>query len=454
MEVIIANHEDVEFTINSVLLTVPSDRLERVTVAGGDSAPAHVRHVAGDTYQAFNAAASTSTSEHLVFVPGLTRFKDSWAAEVLQDLVDDDRRAVTTVTSTLEPGLRQAEPIVIGTHYFDWDLELHPSHTPTVVADGPLAVHADRFAQLGGFDTGLDTGHYLEYCLKSWLCGGSVKVSDGHAACIRSPTVVDDRSAARIAKVWFDGSLDRFTRNVPESMEIGKWDAQLAVKEKFQTRSVRWLIDTHVPALGRIFDLRGRYRGKTAAVLCDGPSLDQVSRWEVAGHGLIIGLDYVPAVFQCDYAVSVHRDPVRSLVATGKYRPQQLLVSEALRSPDGLGLVPAQDVLAGATVFGMLEYGAVPSRLDPPVVNVGHSLPCAVQLAAFLGATRIVLYGWDGKLVRGASHTSLVPHYNSGRYLPDNKQTKDMYDYVNSNLETLARVLAGYGVRVLRYNYV
>lgn len=455
LEVIIADHRDVDRTVNEILLTVPPATLDRITVVGGDSAPSGARHVVGDNlYQAYNAAAATSTSDVLAFVPELTQFKSGWYRSLLADLDDDDRRVTAATVHALDVNLSQFEPNRIDHGGFDLGLNSRRSHAPLVIENGPLAVKADRFRQLGGFDAALTSGHNLEFCLKNWLCGGSVKVSDGEAACVRSARAVDDFSAARIARIWFDGSLDKFGRSISPDLDTGKWEFQQQVKDRHQVHSVRWLIDKYMPALGKVYDLRNRYVGKTVAVLCDGPSLDRVNKWEVYKHGLVIGVDYVPTVFQCDYVASMHRDPVRAALMTGNYQPSQFLLSETLRAPDGVREVPAVDVVPGGTIFGTLDHAVTPSSLEPPVVNVGHSALCAVHLAAFMGASQITLYGWDGKLVGGRSHTSLIAHYGGGRHYPDNKQTRDMYDFANVHMETLARVLSGYNVPVMRYSHL
>lgn len=461
--------DNIEQTVKSVLMGTPISYLSEILLIDDTGIlefhhPA-VRVLTQDTplgrSRARNRGATEATGEVLIFLNQHSKPDDDWVLPLVEVLREDPRTVAGPTTMGLDPNLWSAEPGESLKWSWGWDLSPRRAYddggTEAVCLGGDcLAVMAEWFHDLGGFDEQARGGEQLEFCLKSWLCGGRVvAVRSSRVATIGANTLPDTITSVRTAEAWLGPVRDRYYRAscVPTTTEYGNLSQLARVSATLQQRKISWLLDRHLPELGRIWDLRGRHQGQSVAVVCDGPSLDKIDRWAVQRHDVVLGVDYLADMFDCQYVLSLQREPVRHILQGGRYRPGQLVLPAVLLGPDGRGMTATREVVPVAVTYELGEPGVPPKSLDPPFVNYGHPVLTAVQFAAFLGAREVVLYGWDGRVVDGLSHSAAVSHYNGGRYWEDGEATRLRYQYYNTGLEQLRGLLAGRGVPVLKVSY-
>lgn len=470
--VYVDDQEHVASTVKSVLLATPTALLTEVILVDDTGA---MEYVPGDPRVRVlsqdspvgravgrNRGAAEATGEVLVFLNQTSRPSDDWVVPLLEAVREDPRSVAGPVITGLDTNLWSADPGESLKWSWRWDLT--PRHAyddgqDWSVSLGPecLAVGADWFRELGGFDELSRGGEQQEFCLRNWLCGGRVTPARrARVACAARDAGPDQVTLVRTAEAWFGPLRDRFYRS--SGLQDGQVDfgclGQLSrAQTALQVRDVRWLADRYLPELGRIWELRERHRGQSVAIVCDGPSLDRVNKWMVMRHEVVIGVDYVADLFPCHYVLSLQREPVRHLLMGGRYVQSQLILPSVLLGPDGRGQTPVREVAPAAITYELGEPGAAQQTVDPPFVNYGNPALTAVQFAGFLGASEVTLYGWDGGLVDGRSHTRAVEHYNDGTYWEDGEATQQRFAYYNAGLQQLRRLLAGYRVPVLKVCY-
>ena len=467
--------DDQEFvarTVKSVLLATPSSLLTEVILIDDTGvmeytpSDTRVRVIVQDSpvgrAVGRNRGAAEATGEVLVFLNQTCRPSDDWVVSLLEVVREDPRTIAGPIITGLDTNLWSADPGQSLKWSWRWDLtprDAYDDGQDWAVSLGSdcLAVASDWFRELGGFDELSRGGEQQEFCLRGWLCGGRVvPVRGSRVASLSHEQVPDSVTKVRTAETWFGPLRDRFYRS--SGLQDGQVDfgclGQLSrVQSSLQIRDMRWLSDRYLPELGRIWDLRDQHRGKSVAIVCDGPSLDRINKWMVMRHEVIIGVDYVASLYPCHYVVSLQREPVRSLLMSGKYVQSQLILPSVLLGPDGRGQTAVREVAPAAITYELGEPGVSQHTVDPPFVNYGSPVLTAVQFAGFIGASDVTLYGWDGGLVDGRSHTKAVEHYNDGMYWEDGESTSQRYDYYNNGLQQLRRLLAGYRIPVMRVCY-
>jgi hypothetical protein len=457
--VVASDSETANDTITDIRLNTPRELATELLVidelGAGLQVPARVFSSTGQSrYELINTAAALAREDHLAVVIAPAKLKPGWLEYLLELVQDDDHTLVGPKLSGMDHNLWSFTDEGFDSVAFDWGLRLHNSIDGPILHDGPFVVNRHRFLRLGGFDTHLSSGQMAELCIRTWLCGGRVRVdSRSRVAFQCRQQFIDSDYGARIAEVWMGAAARRFyaSRGIGPTAETSKHADAHRVQQSLQEHQFGWLVEQFMPELGKIHELQGVARGKTVAIVCDGPSLDYVGRWEVSRHDIIIGLDYTAALFPCDYVVCINREAIRTILATGRYDQQYFLLPKFLH--DGMTAMPARDLVPGASVYQTVESSSAGQLLEPPFANYGHPMHLALQLAAFMGSTQVTLYGWDGRLVEGRSHTGLVAHYKSGYYLPNNQHTAELLSNQSRGLEVLVRMLYHHGVTVMKHSF-
>jgi polypeptide N-acetylgalactosaminyltransferase len=109
---------------------------------------------------------------------------------------------------------------------------------------------------IGGMDTDLSTwgGENIEISLRTWLCGGEIRVARGsridHAFRTKFPYTVDGglyrRNLVRIAEAWMDlKSRQKFYKAsgiLPGSVPFGSIDEQLATQKRLKCKPFAWYL--------------------------------------------------------------------------------------------------------------------------------------------------------------------------------------------------------------------
>lgn len=411
--------------------------------------------------KAWNGAARRAKGDHLVFLKDKTKFGDDWATPVLKVLAESHDCLVSPVVHTLDLGLWAAEPTRWRRFGWRWDLNLYDrSYTgrpeSPAVSSYCIATTKAWFDHLGGFDVEMlpGPGEDIELSLRSWLFGGSVKVCDD--ATIASALEVDYGAVsnlARIVEAWLPNQASHFynARGVkPSELSIGRLNNLSRLQSK-QRRAVEWFLSSCQPELYGIYELRGAAHGRTVAVVAPGPSLDLINPALVQRHDIVIGVDYVGMMFDCDFVVA---DSVQVVTELRKKYPEHKFITPlALQDRASASFVPAAELVPLAQQFELGQSGMAPVSLDPPFCNFESLALVAVHAALFLSPLSVTVFGLDNKVLGGRSHTSKLDYYDDGRLWPDTESTRRKFALYEYGLDQLGRLALEAGTPLLRVSH-
>lgn len=410
--------------------------------------------------RAWNAAATQATGDILVFVKDKTKVGDDWTVPLVESLTRDPNALVSPVVHTLDLGLWMAEASRWKRFGWRWDLNIY-DRPHTNRAESPaissycIATTRVWFENLGGFDPEMGTGagEDIELSLRSWLYGGAVRVVDGCSIAVGLEVDYNTKTLdnlARIAETWFPEHASHFynaRRVTPQQVNVGR----LPNHDAKQRQPVEWFFATKQPELVGIYDLRGAASGKTVAVVAPGASLDLLNPAVVLRHDLVIGVDYVGMLFDCDFVITDSTHVVAEL--RRKYAEQKFVVPLVLEDRTGGAAVAAVDVVPLAQQFELARGGSPPVALEPPFCNYDSMVLAAAHFALFIGARSVTVFGHDGKLLGGRSHTSKIEYYDDGKLWPDADSTRRHLALVEHGFDQLGRLALSVGVPLLRVSH-
>jgi polypeptide N-acetylgalactosaminyltransferase len=413
--------------------------------------------------KAWNAAAEQATGKTLIFLKDKTKVSDDWTLPLLKALQEEPQSLVSPVVHTLDLGLWMTEASRWRRFGWRWDLNLY-DRTYTGRDESPavssycIAVAKDWFNYLGGFDQGmqLGSGEDIEISLRSWLLGGSCRVCDDSTISVALEIDYGQQTLsnlARIAEAWFPGKAGYFyaARGLkPEALNVGRLSNLTRLAEK-QKRPFEWFLGMKQPELFGIYDLKASAKGKSVAVVAPGPSLDVINPAMILRHDVVIGVDYVAKMFDCDF---VFTDAVHVLAELrGKYQDNRFVVPVALQDRTAGKFVAASEVVPTAQQFELGQSGAGSSSLDPPLANFDSLALAAIHFALFLEPASVTVFGFDNKIIGGKSHTSKIDHYDDGRLWPDTDSTRRRFAFYEFGLDQLGRLAHAAGIPLLRVSH-
>lgn len=413
--------------------------------------------------KAWNAAAVQAVGKVLVFMKDKTKVSDDWSVPLLDALAADPQSLVSPVVHTLDLGLWMTESSRWRRFGWRWDLNLY-DRSFTGTAESPavssycIAVTKEWFNDIGGFDRGMDvgSGEDIEISLRSWLLGGSCRVCDGSMISVALELDYGSltlNNLARIVEAWFPGKASHFyaARGLkPEALNVGRL-SNLTLLQQRQKQTFEWFLRAKQPELFSIYDLKGSAVGRTVAVVAPGPSLDVINPAIIQRHDIIIGIDYVAKMFDCDFAFADTTHVLAEL--KGKYRDSQFVVPVAIHDRASGTYLTASELVPLAQQFEFGQSGAALTSLDPPLANFDSLALAAVHFALFLQPAGVTVYGLDNKIVDGKSHTSKTDYYDDGKLWPDTDSTRRRFALYEFGLDQLGRLAVAAGVPLLRMSH-
>jgi hypothetical protein len=406
--------------------------------------------------KAFNQAANASPSTHLVFMRDKCKVGTNCLSRLLAVVDGNPQSLVSPVTHTLDLSLWSSENSRWRRFGWRWDMNVHDraySNSPTSPAASTycMVCTTEWFHEIGGFDDGMGVGagEDIEISLRSWLFGGSVLVNDDASIAVALEVDYEPNTAnnlARMVEVWLPNYAGRFYRARgldPKMVTPGRLGNLLRLQDK-QTRPVEWFLTTQQPELLGVYELAGSAHGKHVAVVGPGPSLDFLPQSMINRHDLVIGVDYAGLLYDCDYVVADASHVVNELQK--KYDDQKFILPVVLQERVIGQMAPTSELVPLAYQF---EYGQIAS-LEPPFGNFENLVLSAVQVALFMGAATVTVYGFDNKILAGRSHTSRVEFYDGGRLWPDSEATRRRFAGYEYGLDQLGRLALSVNVPLMR----
>lgn len=413
--------------------------------------------------KAWNAAAAVAKGQILIFIKDKTKVSDDWSLPLVKLLIDEPQCLVSPIVHTLDLGLWMTESSRWRRFGWRWDLNLYDrafvgkNESPSI-SSYCIATTIEWFREIGGFDQGMHigSGEDIEISLRSWLLGGSVRVCDDSmiAAALEvdySTKTVDN--LARVVEAWLPGQSTHFynARNIqPQQVDVGRLNNLITLQEK-QQRPIEWFLSNKQPELFSIYGLKGSAGGKNVAVVAPGPSLDFINPALIQRHDIIIGVDYVGLMFDCDFVMA---DAVHVVVELRKkYADQRFVVPVALQNRPSGDYIAASGLVPLAQQFEMALTGVALSSLDPPLCNFESLALSAIHFALFLNPASVTVYGLDNKIIGGKSHTSKIEYYDGGKLWTDSESTRRRFALYEYGLDQLGHLALTAGIPLLRMSH-
>ncbi len=413
--------------------------------------------------KAWNNAVVQTTGDIIVFIKGITKFGVDWLQPIVEILNEEPSSLVTPVVHVLDTVLWSSEPNRWKRFGWRWDLEMYDRPCGSLpnspaISSYCIAVKRDWFDTIGRFDDGmiLGSGEDLELSIRNWLLGGHIFVADD--SMIASAHEVDVgvgtiNNYARIVEVWLQkyASLFYNLRGIkPTDVDTGRLNNLLQFRDK-QVRSLESYLSTNLPELCGIYDLKGVAFGKRVAIIGPGSSIDFVDNGYINSFDIIIGVDYVAKLFECDYVLSDSTPVITDL--RSKYSPNKFVLPLVIEDRAVGTNILTSEVMAEAYQFEYGVLGAVPIDANPPFCNFGNIILTAVHFALFLNPAKITLFGCDNKLIGSKSHTSKIDYYDDGMMWPDSDSTRRNFAYYEYCLDNLGKIGNMLGIPILRVTH-
>jgi hypothetical protein len=409
--------------------------------------------------KAWSIAAHKIVGDVAVFVGGTTKFTCGWLEPLIREL--DDKSIVSPIINSLDTFLWQTGDICWEKFGWRWDFELrNRQYTQTrdtlSISSACFAISKNRLEQIGGFDTGMDNGccEDIELSYRNWIFGGScVMVGDSHVS-----TAFGKKSAAeslrninRIIQAWlpeYESYMNDYYGNMPDAGRISNL-LDIAHLRVYDNRTILGRLQ---PELFGIHKLRKIASGKSLAIVAPGASADFIHKSAINRHDLVIGIDYIGMLYDCDYVITDCLNVMSELEK--KYQNHQFILPITMQNKMIGKYESANDAYPGSYIFEQNEYGNVNIGLNSPFVDVGNISITAINIALFLNPSIINLYGFDNRLLNGKSHVSNDKYYDNGEIWPDSESTTNrykFYEYVMNNIGDLAIKI---GIPVIKHGHL
>lgn len=434
------NVDYLDKTIDSILNNTPPTLISDITVCndnGIDYKRDGINVITSSSIgkaKAWNRAFDSTNGDTVIFVNSTTKFSVDWIQPLLEILKEEPSSLVTPIVHGLDAELWMSEPNRFKRFGWRWDLKLY-DRPFSVRPDSPaissncIATNRKWFTEIGRFDDGMGAGagEDIELSIRNWLLGGFIFVAD--ESIISCANEVSDESItannhARIIEVWLReyASLYYNIRNIePVDVNTGRLSDLLKLRDR-QKNSIEWYLSTYLPELGNIYSLRNTASKKRVAVVGPSVSLDYVDNSYINSFDIVIGVDYVGKLFDCDYILA---DSVNVITEMRyKYKPANFVLPMAVESRVVGELIPTSEIIKGAFEFELGIMGDLPSSLYPPFCHFDNLLLTAIHFALFLNPSQVVVFGADNKFVGGRSHTSKIDSYEDGRIFSDSDNVR------------------------------
>ena len=466
-----SNQHYIKKTITDLIDKTSKSLIDEIIVcddtgSSGDEIP-HAEIIYSDRIgraRAWNIAAEQAKSNELVFLGGPTKFGQDWLPPLLKEIKGENRLA-SPVVHTLDMNLWAFEDNRWERFGWRWDLELY-NRTSFQVQETPaissycFAVTKEWFFSLGKFDSGMHDGYGedVELSLRNWLFGGRCVVADDSivASALRTDSSSKTiNNLTRIVEAWMPDYATYFhqARNLSQNqINCGRIDNLLQL-QKYQKKSIDWFLSFLQPELFGIYKLKGSAAGKSVAVIGTGVSVDMINPALINRHDIVIGVDYIGLLFNCDFVVT---DTAHVVVELRKnYNDEKMVLPVALENRAAGRYDAATSIAPGAIQFELGQRGSVQESLtlNPPFCNFENSALAAVHFALYLNPEFVTLFGCDNKIISGKSHSANIEYYNGGTLWSDSDATRKKFAFYEFGLDRLSQLAQKSGISLFRMNH-
>lgn len=412
----------------------------------------------------WNLALESVDSEQVVFLNGPVKFKPGWF-HLLKPYINE-LDLISSEICGLDRLHWSFDKVSWNKFGFRWDLDLickreninEPTGETAVLSAYCIAGKVSRFKAIGGFDGGMKIGQGedLEISIRNWMMGGKCLVVLGSKIAI-TPRIANDNDVAnkaRIAELWFGKRKQHFYDSLdikPGDVKAGRLNNLSHLANKF-TRTFNWYIEDHQPEIGRLYDLP-KWSGKSVGIVSNGHSIDVIDSATINRHDILIGVDFMGSLFECDYVVT--NDVAVVEVISDYYKQKEIMLPVKVTDVNNGRYVHYKDFLPQANVFETSSNIMTDSKnANPPFIDYNDNTMYAAQIAMFMKPREIIIYGLDNKIIDGKSHTSKIEYYNGGSVLADNAVTRKHFANVEYGLSRLGIIASKKGISLLRMSHL
>lgn len=459
--------ENIQRTIDEIIDKTPKSLVDEIIVcddSGSGLALQDVEIILTNRLgraKAWNMAAKQAVGKELVFLGGPTKLSQDWLPPLL-DLARAEAQLVTPVVHALDTNLWASEDTRWNRFGWRWDLGLfnrgvYSSTESPAASSHCMVIDKEWFEELGGFDDGMiaGNGEDIELSLRSWLFGGKTVVCDDSivSGVVRGDGTNSVCNYGRIVEAWMPEYSSFFYRARgidPVDLDIGRIGNLLDLKRKEQ-RSIDWFLQSLQPELLGVPSKKGSAAGRSVAVVGSGPSMDYINPAWVNRHDIVIGVDYMGVLFDCDYVVT---DAVQVVVELRKkYDNGKFVLPLVLENRVAGEYSASSEIVPGAVQFEAAKAGEHVESVDPPLMGCSM-VHAAVHFALCLDPASVTLFGCDNKIIGEKSHTTKIEYYGDGRLWTDSEAVRRRFAFFEYNLDQLGQLAIDNNIPLVRVGHV
>lgn len=383
-----------------------------------------------------------------IFINGDIKVEPDWLDTINQ--YNSTEKIISPIVRGLDTNLWSSTNFMLKRPSIRWNMESYNreinNENNSVVTTSDILIISDMlFKKLNGFDELLEAGEITDLCIKSRLFGYSVEICDRVEVAINPDSGYDINSSARIVEKWFPKYSRLFydLYGYGSEFNVGKHnDCNLNI-------SSGELLYYDIPELHGLGSLHNEFNGKTVAIVSDGPSLD-LFRQEVYNNcDVLVGVDYAGLRYNCDYFTTFDES---ILIDLKQYSRSNFILPHKLLSTSSGKFVSARSSSYDAMVLEYSDTYDGKIFKHGPFLSFGSPVLFAIHYSIYAGASKIILYGFDNKLVDGKSHMN-SDKLNYGQVFPDSDSTRNLFASFEYGLKLLGDFAIENGVKLLRYNY-
>ena len=199
---------------------------------------------------------------------------DNWLEPIVRMLRENYKRLLNMEVGIMDgPTWKQITPLAVGrkaafkydlTHFWDPErsaaeltrltVQANPDLDISAITMGMFATTKKWWNTIGGMDSGLEIwgGENIEISLRTWLCGGEIKVARG--SCVDHvfrgnhpysfPGDVYKKNIVRVAEAWLDETTkSKFyhaINTIPGTVPFGNLDEQKTLQKKLKCHDFKW----------------------------------------------------------------------------------------------------------------------------------------------------------------------------------------------------------------------
>lgn len=419
-----------------------------------------------------NLASDVAMGDIIISIDPHVKVSSGWLKPIIKKINDNYKCVAVPATRGLDPIKWVSTGRTVYKTGWDWKLNFYWREDNTNDLTPCFAGHCFAFSKLwwqeiGGFDVGMDKWgcENIEFSLKTWLAGGSVEIirevvvshwfKDGFTYDMDNKTLLKNK--ARLVEVWFDDYRHNFYKAISRRIpDIGDISECVKIRNNIQKKPLEWFLRTLQPELLNVNKLQNIHADSRICILGAGSSLDHIPESILKSYDVVIGVNYVSLIYKCDYVVFHDLKPAETVLKSGKYKPEQLLVPFRLKNGNGRGVVDATDLSNDWLIYNLDRQSSDKAlkKKGPPFFWHATTAHTAVHIAVFMGAKSITMIACDCcHSPTGKSHTKLVPQYRNGNYWKSSESVNNYLVRSKQGYETLGVALKRWNIPLLRYGY-